>query len=187
MRQPFARHIVRKRRNALGAQRTHAEIEWNAERIYPHRLRYEQRREHEPVPRIGAAAQKEHERNDERIHEYGEQPADDEFERRVFDELSRRESEQRRNERTQAAEPDVPRVARDDVGDQATRIQRGYRFRIEEGKHGQRLGGADLESERAESERAERPSEHNVQSGNDARPAQRLCGSFHYSVYLGCF
>lgn len=181
--QLFARLVVAEGGDALPAQGAYAEVQRNAQPVHPYRLRQQQGGEHEPICRVRAAAQDQHEGDDEGVHEYGENAADDEFERRIFDEPPGDPRQRRRNERAQAAQPDVPYVARDDVCDQAAHIQRGDGFRVKEGKHGQRLRGADLKAQRAEGERAQRPGEYDVQRGDDARPAQHLGGgSFHYSV-----
>lgn len=54
--QACARFIVAKGGNALFTQCTDAEIQGNTQPVHPNRLRERERREHEPIPGIGAAA-----------------------------------------------------------------------------------------------------------------------------------
>ena len=77
--QRFARLIVAEGRNTFFAQRTDAEIEGHAQPVHPNRLREREGCEHEPIARVRASAQNEHEGYRKRIHQNGENSADDEF------------------------------------------------------------------------------------------------------------
>ena len=179
----LAADVVAKCGNPFFAQGSDAEIQGNAHSEHPNRLRQQKRCEHEPIGAVRKAAQKQHAGDAERVDQHGERAADNEFCGGVSDQFPRRERAKRGDQRAQAPQPDIPRGARKHVGDQAADVQGGDAFRIKERQHGQRFGGADLKSERAERKRAERAGQSDVQGGNDARPAQHLgCELFHDSV-----
>ena len=171
--------------DALLLQRAHGEREGDAQPVHPDGLRNEQGYKVCPIAELRAARKDHDERDAERVDEYGEQPAEDEFEGHVRAEQPPDPvGAQRGDERTQAPQPDVPAaVAGEHVRKQAPDVQRGDALNIKEREQRQRLGEADLKAQRPVREGAERPGQYAVQRGDDPRAAEHLGGKpLHDSV-----